>query len=69
MNTARKTDAMHNTENMVAEIDLKEHGIYIVRNGSIMKLDSPETGFGTHTIKWEDYKPVRALKEESIKFE
>jgi Protein of unknown function (DUF3954) len=69
MNTARNVDMAHDTENMVAEIDLKENGIYIVRNGSITKLDSPETGFGTHTIKWEHRKPVRATKEESIHFD
>jgi Protein of unknown function (DUF3954) len=69
MKAARNVDMAHDTENMLAEIDLKEHGIYVVRNGSMMKLDSPKSGFGTHTIRWEDFKPVRATKEESIKFD
>lgn len=69
MKAARNVDMAHDTENMVAEIDLKEHGIYIVKNGSMFKLESPTTGFGTHTIKWEDFKPVRAMKEESIRFD
>mgnify|MGYP001232327965 FL=1 len=46
------------TENMIAEIDLKENAVYRVIDGKLEKVDKPGNGFGKQTITWQNGKPV-----------
>lgn len=40
-----------------AEVSLKEDAVYKVKNGILVKLDKPSSGFGKQTIFWQDGKP------------
>lgn len=43
---------------MTAEIDLMENAVFMVKDGHLVKVDTPGNGFGTQTIKWQDGKPT-----------
>ncbi|MFJ5771419.1 hypothetical protein [Psychrobacillus sp. NPDC093180] len=46
-------------EKVVAEIDLRENGIYTVRDGRLEKIEKLPHGFGKVTIVIENDKPTR----------
>jgi len=39
------------------KINKEDNAIYRVMDGKIERLDSPPTGHGTVTIRWQDGKP------------
>ncbi len=41
---------------MKATIDLKEDAVYIVKEGKLVPVDKPASGFGTQEIHWQDGK-------------
>ncbi len=43
----------------VAEINLDENAVYIVKNGQIQKVESPKTGFGSQEVIWQNDQPIR----------
>lgn len=51
---------------MKAEIDLTVNRIFIVRNGVVECEEAPRTGFGEHSIKWQN-GIVNSVSETSKK--
>jgi Protein of unknown function (DUF3954) len=72
MNTARNVDMAQeirtDTERMIAEVDLNENAVYLVKGGSIEKLETPSTSHGCQSIKWHDGEIVSARVENSYKY-
>ncbi|WP_307838357.1 MULTISPECIES: DUF3954 domain-containing protein [unclassified Bacillus (in: firmicutes)] len=49
-------------ENLVertAEIDLKINGIYVVKNGQVQLIESPQGGFGKQSFVYQSGKVIR----------
>lgn len=44
-------------EDMIGEVDLMENAVYKVKDGQLVKLDTPPKGYGKQTIFWQDGKP------------
>ena len=57
------------TENMIAEIDLKENAVYRVIDGKLEKVDKPGNGFGKQTITWQNGKPTHYEVSYTVKRE
>ncbi|MGP4060444.1 DUF3954 domain-containing protein [Halobacillus sp. H74] len=49
-----------------AEIDLLENGVYVVKDGQVIKTPPPESGYRALTIKWQDGKPTQGKLEHGI---
>lgn len=43
----------------VEQIDLNKNAVYIVKNGEIIEIESPSTGYGSQKIIWQHGKPIR----------
>lgn len=41
---------------MVKPTDIKENDIYRVKNGELVKIKNPESGFGKQIITWQNGK-------------
>ncbi|MFJ5625427.1 DUF3954 domain-containing protein [Peribacillus loiseleuriae] len=50
------------------EIDLNKNATYIVKDGKMHEIESPETGFGKQIINWQGNKPCNAKLETDIRF-
>lgn len=40
----------------IVRIDLRKNALYVVKDGKIESIEAPPTGFGEHTIVWQDGK-------------
>lgn len=46
------------------EINLTENCLYVVKNGTLTKIDAPPSGHGKQTAVWKDGSVIDVLKEE-----
>lgn len=53
---------------MVTEVDLLTNATYIVKDGKIVEVPSPSTGFGRQVISWQKGKPCHGSVEDTLKF-
>lgn len=53
---------------MLTEVDLLKNATYIIKDGKIVEVPMPSTGFGRQVISWQDGKPCHGQVEESFKF-
>nr|WP_285838741.1 DUF3954 domain-containing protein [Cytobacillus oceanisediminis] len=42
---------------MTTEIDLMKDGVYTVKDGHLILVDTPPKGFGKQVISWQSGKP------------
>lgn len=49
------------SERITAEINLMENAAYIVKDGALIQLQSPPSGYGQQTIHWESEKVTRIV--------
>jgi hypothetical protein len=49
-------------ENMIAEIDLMENAVYVVKDGQVIKI-SPKQ-YGEDTIIWKDGKALDVVRSQ-----
>lgn len=52
-----------------AQVDLDKNGTYIVKDGKMFEIDSPQSGHRKQVISWQGFKPCNAKLEVDIKFE
>ncbi|MGP4073794.1 DUF3954 domain-containing protein [Piscibacillus sp. B03] len=43
---------------MIAEVDLRENAVLMVRDGELVKVDTPGVGFGKQVITWQNNRPA-----------
>lgn len=53
---------------MTANISTAENGIFIVKDGRVIRREGPPSGFGKQTITWQDGKPVHEEISTTSKF-
>jgi len=56
-----------NIEKMTAEIDIRTNCMYIVKDGQVIKINAPETGYGEYTTIWKDGKVLDVIKSERVR--
>ncbi len=42
---------------MIAQVDLTENAVFMVRDGELIKMDKPGVGFGKQVVTWQNGKP------------
>lgn len=45
-------------EEMIAEVDLRKNGVFIIKDGKMELLETPPQGHGKQTITWANGKPI-----------
>lgn len=43
-----------------------EEALYLCRDGKMIKLDSPESGFGETIVKWQDNKAILLVSKKTL---
>jgi len=56
-----------NTDKMVAEIDLKEDALYVIKNGALTKVTAKQ--FGQDLIIWKNGQVLDIDRSERIRIE
>ena len=49
------------SDKITAEINLMENKAYVVKDGVLISLPTPPTGYGQQTIHWESEKVTRIV--------
>ncbi|MDA2091061.1 DUF3954 domain-containing protein [Bacillus cereus] len=55
-----------NVVKMTAEIDLKENGIYIVKDGQVQQINPPDSGHGEQSFIYKNGRVIR-MDERKVK--
>ena len=53
---------------MTAEVDLQENGVYIVKDGQVIRIPEPITGHGAQVIHWQGGKPCHGEMKHNLRF-
>lgn len=60
---------LKSANNKTAEIDLSQDKLYIVKNGRLIAVDPPGTGYGEQTAIWKDGKVLDVINTERIRIQ
>lgn len=60
---------MKNAANNIkkAEIDVSENRIYVVKDGRVVPVDPPTSGYGEQTAIWKDGKVIDVIDTKRIR--
>lgn len=54
-------------DGLKAEIDLSVDKLYVAKNGQLIAIEPPSSGFGEQTAIWKDGKIIHVVDTKRIK--